>query len=120
MRNAHLLKPLQIRFVNAVHFGADGLPRLQRVPIQTFAIGRGLEVPHLTSVFHTPAPTNYLVVRLRRSGATLIAHFPIQPRAARRPPVCANVLVCRADEAFQGYVDCDAGDFVRARIAAGL
>ncbi|KAI0719878.1 hypothetical protein C8T65DRAFT_693152 [Cerioporus squamosus] len=50
----------------------------------------GLEVPRLSHVFHTSAPTDYLV---------------------------ANILVCRATGAYKGYGDCEAGDKRLAGIA---
>ncbi|KAI0691306.1 hypothetical protein C8T65DRAFT_745507 [Cerioporus squamosus] len=83
-------------------------------------MGRGLEVPYLTTVFPTPAPTDYLVVKMQRSGITFVVHFPIQPRPARRPRRSVNVLVCRAAAAFEGYVDCTIADTQLASIAAAF
>ncbi|KAI0684276.1 hypothetical protein C8T65DRAFT_743349 [Cerioporus squamosus] len=108
-----------INFIDGVLFGPDGLPRLQSVPIQGFAMGRGVEVPHLTSVFRTPAPTDYLVVKMQRSDTTFVVHFPIQPRPSRHVRR-ANVLVCRAVGAFERYANCAQTDFALAAIAAGF
>ncbi|KAI0683389.1 hypothetical protein C8T65DRAFT_727303 [Cerioporus squamosus] len=110
----------RMQFVNGVFFGYNGLPRIERVPIQTFAMGRGHQVPHVASVFRTPAPTDYLVVKMQRTGTTFVVHFPIQPRPGLRAHSPGNVLVCRATGAFEGYADCDLQDAPLARIAAGF
>ncbi|TFK85196.1 hypothetical protein K466DRAFT_601373 [Polyporus arcularius HHB13444] len=106
--------------VDAIYFGYNGQPRIQRVPIQTFAMGRGLQVPDLNCVFRTPGPTDYLVVNMQRTRQTFVVHFPIQPRPGLRPQPPLNVLVCRAKDAFQGYADCDMADATLAHVAAGF
>ncbi|RDX49598.1 hypothetical protein OH76DRAFT_1482972 [Lentinus brumalis] len=106
------------RFVNAIYFDPQGTPRIRHVPVQSFAMGRGLQVPNVASVFYSAAPTDYLVVRMQRTGKTFVVHFPAEGRAG--DGYAANVLVFRATAAFEGYTDCDLEDLSLARIAAGF
>lgn len=86
--------------------------------MQSFAMGRGLQIPNVGSVFCSPAPTDYLLVRMQRSQNTFVVHFPIEARADA--PYAANALVFRATAAFEGYTNCAMQDATLARLAAGL
>ncbi|RDX45841.1 hypothetical protein OH76DRAFT_1420290 [Lentinus brumalis] len=106
------------RFVTAIYFDPHGEPRIQRVPVQSFAMGRGVQVPNVGSIFYSAAPTDYLVVRMQRTGKSFVVHFPAEGQAGAG--YVANVLVFRAAAAFEGYTNCVLEDLPLARIAAGF
>ncbi len=84
-----------------------------------------MDLPVLSPLFPTPAPTVMLAITFMRAKKTYTVHFPDFPRNAGR--VLRNrgtrrsyVLVCRSDGVLAGYKDCDGGDIPLAIRAAEL
>ncbi|TFK80103.1 hypothetical protein K466DRAFT_605617 [Polyporus arcularius HHB13444] len=118
------------RSLDAIHFDAGGVPQLRAVPVQHIAMGPGIELPLLVSLFPTPAPTLMLAITFQRARKTFTVHFPDIPRivassTASGPrrlrnhlPARAHVLVCRSEGAVSGYTDCIQAEFRLAIRAA--
>ncbi|RDX43437.1 hypothetical protein OH76DRAFT_1487825 [Lentinus brumalis] len=109
---------IECRTLEAIYFGATGEPEVITVPIQQISMptGAAVDLPILTSLFPTPAPTVMLAITFQRARETYTVHFPDFPREAGRRLRSQSgrrsyVLVCRSDGLLTGYSDCDAGDF---------
>ncbi len=103
---------------------------MRAVPVQRIAMGPGIDLPLLVSLFPTPAPTRMLAITFQHARKTFTVHFPDIPRIAdsgtldrrlrNHLPARAHVLVCRSEGAVSGYSDCIETDTPLAIRAADL
>ncbi|KAI0708130.1 hypothetical protein C8T65DRAFT_740291 [Cerioporus squamosus] len=110
------------RTLDAIYFGPSGEPEVKPIPIQNVSMGRGMDIPVITSLFPTPASTMMLAVTFLRTKKTYTVHFPDYPRNAGRRlrnqgARRAYILICRSQGVLLEYSDCD-GDNIPLAIRA--
>ncbi len=103
------------------------MPTRLSTPVQRFAIGPGIDIPQLQTVFGPCPASEVLAISFQRANLTFVVHIPPRRRVGPNQRVLRNwvahradVLVFRAIGVGCGYEDCDVADILLAGRAVDL